>query len=560
MTSLNRLTRYIKLKDFFEDDGDDGPYEPNFDRMFTKPNTWEPEDKKLSPSAKSLIHKLRASTDTIIKDYTLSDDGYYYLRNTNHNLTAGQRLSMKNLRSNASIVIKEADKGGMVVVMNKQSYLNEAFRQLNNTKYYTRIPTPLKFDLIPKINDILTRLYNKNFINFEQLKYLKADKEDRLRKFYLLPKIHKPKHLWPQTDMPEGRPIVSDCGSESNRSSEYIDYFLAPLAHNHPSYIKDTYDFVSKIRNKPIKESYLLVTGDLCSLYTNMSLDRILSVVKDAFIKHPDPRRPDKELLELLELNLRNNDFTFLNLIFLQIFGTAMGKKFAPNCADLYLEEFDDKAMHDFRIHPLFFFRFLDDTFFLWPGTIADLKEFEAFLNTLIPDIKITLNYSHTEINFLDTTVFKHTHLQTTTLQTKVYFKDTDTHQLLHTSSFHPKHTFQGVLTSQILRFKRLSSFKTDFDATCLTLFNSLRLRGYNRRMLRKTKHDIWHNNNDRLRNRNKQILPVIIPYTSLSTRLTREWKNLISENDFCADFRTISAFTKHKSLKHRLTSSTIRT
>lgn len=560
MTSLNRLTRSLKLKDFFEDDGEQGPYEPHFDKMFIKPSTWEPEDKKLQPSTNTLIDKLRNSTATTLNDYQLKDDGHYYLKNPKYNLTREQRQSLQALRNNDNIIIKPADKGGMVCILDKQAYLKEAFRQLNNTKYYTQIPQSLKFDLIPQINDILQRIYEKNFISLEQLQYLKAHKNDRLRRFYLLPKIHKPRDKWPHQDMPEGRPIVSDCGTESRRISEYIDYFLAPLAHKHPSYIKDTYDFIDKIRNKEVNTNSLLVTGDITALYTNMDINRTLQVVKDAFAKQPVQNRPDKEILALLELTMRNNDFTFCDLIFLQIFGTAMGKTFAPNCADLYLEDFDKKAMHDFRIHPLLFFRFLDDTFFLWPGTVDELKEFETFLNNLIQDIKITLTYSHTEVNFLDTTVFKHTVNEVTTLQTKIYFKETDTHQLLHTSSFHPKHTFQGVLTSQVLRFKRLCSFKEDYDTACLTLFNALKPRGYNRRMLRKTKHNIWHNYIQANNNKNKTLLPIVIPYGSLATRLTREWRNSIATDDYFADFRILSAFTKNKSLRQKLTFSNIRT
>lgn len=560
MTSLNRLTRQLKLRDYFgDDDGDDGPYEPGFDRMFTKPSTWEPKDEKLTDNTLSLISKLTSSTLETMKDYTLKDDGFYYLKNTTSNLTHAQRQSLRALKNNDSIIIKPADKGGMVCILNKQSYLKEAFRQLNNTKYYTPIPRSLKFDLLPQINDILRRLYDKGYINLAQLNYLKADKDDRLRRFYLLPKIHKPKDKWPQQDMPEGRPIVSDCGTESRRISEYIDYFLAPLAHSHPSYIKDTYDFIHKIRNKEINSNYILVTGDITALYTNMNIDRTLQVVKEAFAKYPSPQRPDKEILQLLELTMRNNDFTFCGLVFLQIFGTAMGKTFAPNCADLYLEEFDDKAMHNFHIHPLFFFRFLDDTFFLWPGTVDELKEFETFLNSLIPDIKITLVYSHTEVNFLDTTIFKHTHNNITTLQTRIYFKETDTHQLLHTSSFHPKHTFKGVLKSQILRFKRLCSFKKDYDNACMTLFHALQPRGYNRRLLRKTKHDIWHYYDQLKHNGSGDLLPIIIPYGTVATRLTRQWKHLISENERFAHFRTISAFTKHKNLRQKLTYSEIK-
>jgi hypothetical protein len=557
MTGLNKLTRRLKLIDFFNDDSDDEGPDPNdFNRKFIEPSKWVPKNKELLPSTLDLIEKLERITLTTLQDYTLKDDGYYYIKSNTHNLTHTQKQAIKNLRNNKKIILKRADKGGMTVIMDKEAYTKEALRQLNDTKYYKQIPKPLQQELIPKINDILKTLYHKGFISEAQRSFLQADKTNPLRRFYLLPKIHKPKDKWPQKTMPQGRPIVSDCGTESRRVSELIDYYLAPLAHNHPSYIKDTYDFIQKIRNQTIDPTHLLVTGDVTSLYTNMDIDRTLQTVRDAFQRHPNRKRPDDEILQLLELTMKNNDFLFAGLVFLQIFGTAMGKNFAPNCANLYLEDFDDKAMHNFNIKPLFFYRFLDDTFFLWPGTEIELKEYETFLNNLIPDITITLEHSPTHVNFLDTTVFKHTINNTTTLQTKVYFKDTDTHQLLHTSSFHPPHTFRGVLTSQVLRFKRLCSYKQHFDIACTTLFRALRTRGYSRRMLRKTKHNIWNNYKQPKRNNSHKIIPIILPYGSIATRLTRLWKQHISNNPTFNDHRLIAAYYKHKTLSNRLTSS----
>lgn len=554
-TALNKLTRTLKLKDFFEDD-DMGHNYLNLKNMFRHPSTWEPKNKEITEPTWEVIFKLQERTTEILNDYELRDD-HYYIKHKKHNLTQGQRDSIKTLRNNKNIVIKPADKGGMVCILNRTSYINEAHRQLNNTKYYTEIPEPLKQDLIPKINHILDRLYRTNYITSDQLKYLQANNDDRLRRFYLLPKIHKPREKWPQADMPEGRPIVSDCGSESKRISEYIDFFLAPLANKHPSYIKDTYDFIDKIRNKPINQDYILVTGDVTSLYTNMNIDRTLQVVTEAFNTHHSPLRPDREILELLELTLKNNDFSFNGQTYLQIFGTAMGKNFAPNCANLYLKEFDRRAVTDFHIQPLFFFRFLDDTFLLWPGTVQQLHEYETFLNTIIPDIKITLNYNHKEINFLDTTVFKYTIDNCTTLQTRVYFKETDTHQLLHTASFHPPHTFRGILKSQILRFKRLSSHKTDYDTACNTLFRALRHRGYNNRMLRKTKHTIWHKQDPTTtQNTIKDIIPITIQYNPISVRLTRAWKQLILQHEYLKHTRPIAAYYKNKNLRSLLTSS----
>ena len=66
-----------------------------------------------------------------------------------------------------------------------------------------------------------------------------------------------------------------------------------------------------------------------------MNIDRTLTVTEQALTNNPDPTRPDRELLELLELTMKNNDFTFNKEIFLTIFGTAMGKPYAPSLANI---------------------------------------------------------------------------------------------------------------------------------------------------------------------------------------------------------------------------------
>jgi len=98
--------------------------------------------------------------------------------------------------------------------------------------------------------------------------------------------------------------------------------------------------------------------------------------------------------------------------------------------------------MNGFHIHPLLYGRFLDDIFSLWPGTLPELREYENYLNNLIPGIKVKFTARQDVIEFLDTQVYKTTDINgNCVLATKVYFKPTDTHQLLHRNSFHPRHT-----------------------------------------------------------------------------------------------------------------------
>lgn len=157
------------------------------------------------------------------------------------------------------------------------------------------------------------------------------------RRFYLVPKIHKDPEQWSRPfEIPPGRPIVSDCNSESYCIAEYIDYFLNPLSNKHFSYIKDTCDFIDKIRKLILPVNAFLFTMDINSLYTNIDTVDGMRAVKAIFKKYPDKERPDEELLKLLHISLTRNYFNFSNRFFLQITGTAMGKKFAPAYANIF--------------------------------------------------------------------------------------------------------------------------------------------------------------------------------------------------------------------------------
>ena len=77
---------------------------------------------------------------------------------------------------------------------------------------------------------------------------------------------------------------------------------------------------------------------------------------------------------------------------------------------------------------------FIDDIFFIWEHREEKLKEFIDVLNKKHPTIKFTAEWSKTQINFLDVTVY----LENEDIKTDLYVKPTDTHQYLHSFSCHP--------------------------------------------------------------------------------------------------------------------------
>lgn len=220
-----------------------------------------------------------------------------------------------------------------MVILDREQYLEEGYRQLKIKTYYLKLNKPIYLETVPMVEKIINNLHQKKFINIKQRNYLLGSAEPRGRLFYMLPKIHKDPAKWSiPFQVPPGRPIVSYCDSEMYYTAEYLDHFLNPLSIRHASYIKDTYDFVEKVKRIEVPVDAFLFSIDIDSLYTNIDIREGINSIRRIFQKYPDKRRPDKELLQLLEINLMRNDFEFNGEFYLQIKGTAMGKKFASLC------------------------------------------------------------------------------------------------------------------------------------------------------------------------------------------------------------------------------------
>ena len=555
------ISRRVRLIDYFHFHGSSEEKEDlDFRKKFTARSSWTPQDGQISTATLNTLDKLCYITNNSLAGKLINIKESSYIKNkVRANLSPNQISTIRELKRNGNIIIKPADKGSSVVVMRTEAYRTEALRQLNNGSYYRPLANALYPDTAREMYFALDKICRKGAITPKQLNYLKPKiNELNSRYFYLLPKIHKTRSAWPQPDMPPGRPIVADVETESSRVCEFIDYFLQPVSNRHPSYLKDTYHFIKKVRDFEVLPSDLLISADVESLYTNMRIDLIIDSIREAFRDFPDPARPDEGILELLSLTLHNNDFEFDGQFYLQVCGIAMGRKYAPSAANIYLRSFDKKASNGFHIKPKLYSRFLDDIFGVWPGTREELINYQKFLNNLIPGIKVTFTVRDWVIEFLDTRVYKSIDPSgKCTLQTKVYCKPTDTHQLLHRSSNHPTHTFQGIAKSQFIRFKRISSTRQDYFQAATMLVTALTNRGYNQASLRKLKRHIWYKYEvDRHHEQkavSKEILPVVTYYDRFHARLNKKWARCIRANEIFDGVRVISAYRRHKNLKDLL-------
>ena len=266
------------------------------------------------------------------------------------------------------------------------------------------------------------------------------------------------------------RPIVSACNSSTDNISKYIDYVFKPLMQSLSSYVKDTTNFIQKLKSFKLSQANShLVTLDMSSLYTNIPHNDCLDACRHFLTGDTCTRNqlPIDCSLSLIRLILENNHFQFNNDNYLQKMGTAMGSPMAPAYASLFMGKLEQDFLKNRSLVPSIWLRFLNDIFMVWDHSIKSLHSFIDAHNSFHPSIKFTYNISTKNVNFLDVTVSKFKDLE---FVTNVYVKSTNVHQYVEYSSCHPKSHKNGISYSQGKRYRRISSNDKTFEESILQL------------------------------------------------------------------------------------------
>ena len=140
------------------------------------------------------------------------------------------------------------------------------------------------------------------------------------------------------------------------------------------SFIKDTNHFLRKIKSLgQLLEGAILCTIDLVGLYPNTPHEEGLASLKN-FLDASTEEVTTETLLELAEIVLKNNIFQFNEKTLKQLRATAIGTKFAPPCAIIFMTDLEEKILKDIELKPRIWWRYIDDIFFIWEHREDSLK------------------------------------------------------------------------------------------------------------------------------------------------------------------------------------------
>ena len=392
------------------------------------------------------------------------------------NLSRNERMALQSLMHREDIIIPQADKGGAVCIISIDDYIKEAKRQLDDTNFYTQMPTDLTSTHVEIINNTIKQFAKEKLLPMQVAKTLITE-DPKTARFYYLPKVHKINYPTERTDVP-GRPIISSINSPSSAIAQFVDYHLQPITQKLKSYIKDTTDFLTKLEAiGTLPKDSILVTMDVKSLFTNIPHTEGIKAVANALEAEQDKNISTRVIIKFLSLILNLNNFTFNDENVLQIKGCTMGAKSSPSYANIFMGKFEED-----NIYPLLkdnivcYFRFIDDIFFIWTGSEQHLHDVIANVNQVHNSIKFDYKFSYNEIDFLDTTVTINNDL---TISTKLYVKATDRNAYLQYNSYHSKSMKENIPYGQALRVKKICSNKDDLDRSLVTLRNNFINRGY---------------------------------------------------------------------------------
>ena len=95
-----------------------------------------------------------------------------------------------------------------------------------------------------------------------------------------------------------------------------------------------------------------------------------------------------KHIISLLEFCLKSTSFVYQGQHYEQIEGAAMGSPLSPIVANIFMENFENKALETAPHPPSLWRRFVDDTFVILEAQYKD--EFFHHINSLDENIKFT--------------------------------------------------------------------------------------------------------------------------------------------------------------------------
>ncbi|XP_018569905.1 uncharacterized protein LOC108909916 [Anoplophora glabripennis] len=146
--------------------------------------------------------------------------------------------------------------------------------------------------------------------------------------------------------------------------------------------------------------------------------------------------------MDLAEVYIKSTFFAFRDQFYEETEGAAMGSPLSPVLVNIYMEALEKKALESTTLKPKCWYRYVDDTFIIWPHRRNNVADFLDHIDGIHLDIQFTMEVDkNAALSFLDVLVERK---PDGTLGHRVYRKRTHTDKYLNAESHH--HPAQNTL------------------------------------------------------------------------------------------------------------------
>ena len=208
---------------------------------------------------------------------------------------------------NNEIVIRPADKGSGIVVLDREEYIESLEKEMEQSSAYEMANNNRTEEAHKKMKKLVNKV-NRDGLASDGLKqYLKLR---YVQKGILKgkPKLHK-------TNVPY-RTIVSGIDTPTEKLAELTEHELKDFVEKSPSYIRDTTDFITKLRGvyEPLPSDSILFFFDVVKLYPSVPRKEGLEACEEPLQARSKSLVSKRVIMEMIQ-TVRGLSKTFVEFV-----------------------------------------------------------------------------------------------------------------------------------------------------------------------------------------------------------------------------------------------------
>lgn len=222
--------------------------------------------------------------------------------------------------------------------MDKLDYHNRIHKLVTEGPYIELTTNPLP-KMIQQIKDVIKVACQTLGSEF---KWKLNESNPTIPRMYALPKIHKPGNSM--------RPIISNVNAPHYKISKYVVNEIRQLQPIEGFYVKNSLEFVERVRNVIIEENEMMVSFDIKAMFDNIPIEKALVHFK----KWLEPQMSNEKcdlLMKIVKISMEQNCFKVNDKFYKQQKGTAMGNPLSPDVANIFVS-FIEKEMSKDPVFP----------------------------------------------------------------------------------------------------------------------------------------------------------------------------------------------------------------